>query len=195
MIAFKGFTKELTATLGKGIYQFEPGRTEVTEKSKTASTGFHCCENPIECMGWYSMYRGSRYFMVEAAGDINEDEAEKIACTELTLIKELSIKELVGHGMMYMIQHPMRERWRQHHAGIVVTDMNVSVSVSGDIAIVRSTNPKVKGVEGALLGLILEETPGVIAAAKLFEVGQDAKPDTWYTLTEDRKLMEVEDEV
>lgn len=195
MIAFKGFTKDLTATLGKGVYQFEPGRTEVTEKSKTASTGFHCCENPIECMGWYSMYKGSRYFMVEAAGDINEDESEKIACTELTLIKELSIKELVGHGMMYMIQHPMRERWRQHHAGIVVTDMDVSVSVGGDIAIVRSANPKVKGVKGALLGLILEERPGVIAAAKLFEVGQDAKPDTWYTLTEDRKLVEVEDEV
>lgn len=195
MIAFKGFTKDLTATMGKGVYQFEPGRTEVTEKSKTASIGFHCCENPIECMGWYSMYRGSRYFMVEAAGDINEDEFEKIACTELTLIKELSVKELVGHGMMYMVQHPMRARWKQRHAGIVVTDMNTSIDISGDIAIVRSANPRVKGVEGAILGLILEKEPGVITEAKLFEVGQDTKPGTWYTITEGRKLMEVKDEV
>ena len=133
--------------------------------------------------------------MVEAAGDINEDEFEKIACTELTLIKELSVKELVGYGMMYMVQHPMRTRWQQSHAGIVVTNINTSVLVSGDIAIVRSANPKVKGVEGAILGLILEKEPGVITEAKLFEVGQDTKPDTWYTLTEGRKLLEVEDEV
>ena len=195
MIAYKGFTKELTAIMGKGVYQFVPGQTEVTDESKTASTGFHCCENPIECMGWYSMYKGSRYFMVEAAGDINEDEFEKIACTELTLIKELSVKELVGYGMMYMVQHPMRTRWKQRHAGIVVTDMNTSVAVSGDIAIVRNANPRVRGVEGAILGLILEKEPGVITEAKLFEVGQNIKPDTWYTLVEGRKLVEVEDEV
>ena len=35
MIAFKRFTGELTATYGKGIFQYEPGKTYTEDASET----------------------------------------------------------------------------------------------------------------------------------------------------------------
>lgn len=55
MIAYKGFTKDLTARLGRGNYQFKPGETAIEENSKTVRSGFHCCENPFECLGYYNL--------------------------------------------------------------------------------------------------------------------------------------------
>lgn len=195
MRAYKGFTKDLTATMGRGVYQFEMGRVAVTEKSKTASSGFHCCENPFECLGYYPLGSDNRFFLVEAAGDINEDEYERIACTELMLVKELTLKELAGHGMMYMIKHPMRTGWKQARTHLTVTDTDSYAENTEDIVIVRSAYPKVKGVKGSILGLIVESVPGVITGAKLFNVDENVKVNTWYTLdVEDRKLIEVQDE-
>lgn len=34
MIAFKGFTEDLTANCGKGIYQYELGKTYIEEKAR-----------------------------------------------------------------------------------------------------------------------------------------------------------------
>lgn len=194
MIAYKGFTKELTARLGRGEYQFRAGETVREESSKTARSGFHCCENPFECLSYYPMGQGNRYFQVEAAGSIDEDGTERIACTELTLLRELSVKELAGHGMMYIVQHPMREKWKQSYSLLKVCEDTAYADREGAVAIARGQHPKVKGAAGSILGLILEPQPGVITAARLFVTGRNAKPDTWYTLKEDRKLEEVEHE-
>lgn len=194
MIAYKGFTKELTARLGRGEYQFRAGETVREESSKTARSGFHCCENPFECLSYYPLGQGNRYFQVEAAGSIDEDGSERISCTELTLVRELSVKELAGYGMMYIVQHPMREKWQQSRTHLSVCANEATAKCEGAIAIARGAHPKVKGAAGSILGLILEPQPGVITAARLFVTGRNVKTDTWYTLKEDRKLEEVEDE-
>ncbi len=194
MIAYKGFTKELTARLGSGTYQFRPGETYTEESSKTFRCGFHCCENPFECLAYYSLGAGNRFFQVEAAGSIDEDGDERISCTELTLVRELSVKELAGYGMMYIVQHPMREKWQQSREHLSVCADEATAKCEGAIAIARGTHPKVKGAAGSILGLILEPETGVITAARLFVAGRNVKPDTWYTLREDRNLEEVEHE-
>lgn len=194
MIAYKGFTKDITAIMGNGTYQFQPGETVKTETSKTMRTGFHCCENPFECLAYYPLGGANRYFQVEISGSIDEDEGERIACTEMTLLKELSLKEFAGYGMMYMVQHPLRTGWKQKRKCIEVTDEVVDNAQAGEIVIVRGHKPMVKGAAGSILGLILEPTPGQILAAKVFESGRDAKADTLYTLDADRKLREVPNE-
>lgn len=196
MIAYKGFTKELTARLGKGNYQFKPGETFEEKSSKTIKTGFHCCENPFECLGYYRLGTGDRFFQVEAAGSIDEDDGERIACTKITLIKELEIKEFAGHGMMYIVKHPLREKWQQSLDCIIVAPDRAEAQKTRGIAIARGKNPKVKGQMGSVLGLITEPEPGNITAAKLFVVGPESgtRGGTWYTLKEDRTLQEVQDE-
>lgn len=110
MIAFKGFTKNLTATMGKGTFQFKEGETYTEEESKCFRTGFHCAEDPFDCFHYYGLGNGNRYFMVEAAGSLNEDGSDsKISCTQITLLKELTLKEMAYYKIRYMILHPVRQ--------------------------------------------------------------------------------------
>ena len=41
MIVYKGMRGNMTCTMGKGIYQYEVGKTYREEQSKAANTGFH----------------------------------------------------------------------------------------------------------------------------------------------------------
>lgn len=193
MLAYKGFTKELTATKGKGVFEFEVGPTYTEEECKTVRNGFHCCENPFECLTYYPLNGSNRYFLVNAAGNIDEDEGERIACTKLTLLKELTLKEFAGHGMTYMVQHPMRDKWEKDHYGIKVAKEKAEATEKNNIAIARGKNPRVRGVEGAILGLLLEPVKGEIASAKLF-VPNKQQAGKWYTIDRERNLWEVRDE-
>lgn len=191
MIVFKGFTEDLTANCGKGIYQYEEGKTYTEEKSKTRTTGFHCAEYILDCMTWYKMDGKNRFFAVDAAGSIDEEEGcSMVVCTQITLLKELSVKEIAGYAMMYIVKHPLRS-WEKQIENIEVLKNKAESTKKNGIAIARGAHPRVKGVKGSVLGLILESEQGTILQAKLFEAGKEGKADTWYTLTEERELKEI----
>ena len=102
MIAYKGFRPGLIC---RG-YQFVMG-LNTTEKANCRENGFHCAEDPLDCLSYYSSLEHSEYYIVNAGGDIDEDEHDsKIACTELTVIKRLTKEELFLHGLAYMVDHP-----------------------------------------------------------------------------------------
>ena len=111
MIAYKGFRPGLIC---RG-YQFVMG-LNTTEKANCRENGFHCAEDPLDCLSYYSSLEHSEYYIVNAGGDIDEDEHDsKIACTELTVIKRLTKEELFLHGLAYMADHPRRV-WSSHVA-------------------------------------------------------------------------------
>ena len=74
MRTYKGFTEDLKATYGNGIFQYEPGKTYREEKSKTRSTGFHAAEYLPDCMMWYGLNDKSRFFLCESGGSIDEED-------------------------------------------------------------------------------------------------------------------------
>lgn len=190
MIAYKGFTKDLTARWGRGEYQFEIGKTAVEERSKTVNCGFHCCENPFECLRYYSMSRGDRFFKVEASGDIDEDGAERIACTELTLLKELTPLQFAFEGMKYIIEHPNRQKWQQNYCDVRVCVDEAEAKAVNHIAIARGENPKVKGAAESILGIIREVDGYGIVDAKLFIPGE-AEAGKWLMIGAGRTIVEV----
>ncbi|RHR51947.1 hypothetical protein DWX10_16140 [Clostridium sp. AF18-27] len=192
MIAYKGFDADLQARWGSGTYRYEAGKTYKEDRSKCASSGFHCAENPIDCLKWYPLGAGNRYFLVEASGSLDETTGDsKIACTQITLLKELTTKRLAGHAMIYMVKHPLRE-WERIETQLKICKDKADAPAAGHVAIARGEAPMVRGAEGAILGLI-REVGGIIEDAKLFEVTGDVKPYTWYTL-ENRTPKEVQDE-
>ena len=194
MKAYKGFTEDLWSRLGNGREEscsFSIGETKEVPESKTVRSGFHCCENPFECLTYYSMDGKNRFFIVEAAGDIDEDESERIACTKITLVKELSMKEFALEGMKYIIEHPDRANWKQSHGTVVVKQDEAEAKDQKSIAIARGTNPKVKGPEGSILGLIVEDGQ-VIKNAKLL-ICTGATADKWLRLTEEREVEVIEE--
>ena len=85
MICYKGFNQNLCCTMGRGTMQYEVGKTYTAESAKTANTGLHCVEEPIEVLRWYP---DGRYCIVAAEGDINESD-DKIACTQMRILKEI----------------------------------------------------------------------------------------------------------
>lgn len=190
MIAYKGFSGSLTSTMGNGKKEkcsFEPGKTYHEKESKTARSGYHCCENPFECLGYYGLDGSNRFFKVEASGDIDEDGAERISCTEITLLKELSVFEFALEGMRYIILHPDRKKWQQSHGNVLVREDYAEISMQG-IAIARGRNPVVRGPAGSVLGLIVEGDGG-ITGAKLF-IQDRAMEGKWCRLTPERKIQE-----
>lgn len=198
MIAFKGFTKDLTAVLGRGSFQFEPGMTYTEERSKCASGGFHCAEYPFDCFDYYAL-NGNRFFMVEAQGSIDEDETgSRIACTELTLLEELTVQKLAYWGMEYMIRHPVRE-WEKKLTDVCVRKEKAELewkSGPGAVIIARGRHPAVKGPLGSTLGLLSEEPEeGIFKAARLFVVdGSKWKADAWYTIDDNGMIVEAGNE-
>lgn len=194
MRTYKGFTEDLKATYGNGIFQYEPGKTYREEKSKTRSTGFHAAEYLPDCMMWYGLNGKSRFFLCESGGSIDEEDGcSMVVSTELTLIKELDLLDIAGHTMMYMVEHPQR-KWISTVGGVMITNDAAYTKTGTLLAIARGERPIVYGIEGMAVGWILE-SEGNIIAAKVGVVGQSGiKPGVKYTITANRELVEVQDE-
>jgi len=192
MKAYKGFNKELTSCLGDGNNdncKFTLGETKEVNSSKTASSGFHCCENPFECLKYYAFNGENRFFIVEAEGDIDEDEQERIACTKITIKEELTSFKFALEGMAYIINHSLREKWQQDYFNVKVCADKCEAKGVGHIAIARGKESRVKGVAGSILGLILEDDIG-IKAAKLI-VAPVQLENKWLTINNKREVVEV----
>ena len=181
MIAYKAFDKGLVC---RG-YQFIMGVNK-TEEANCAANGFHCAENPLDCLTYYPNMEDSEYCLVDAGGDIDEDHNDsKIACTELNIMKRLTLEELFLHGLAYMVDHPQRELCRH-----VKKDR---AKASGGYAVVRGSDPVACGSVGDILAFAKENPmTGCIEQIALTRVdGIKVLPDIWYSidLTE-RKVSE-----
>ena len=197
MIAFKGFTPDLTSRLGNGVKKdctFTPGCTMTAQESKTARTGYHCCENPFECLSYYEWDGRNRFFKVIAEGDIDEDDSERISCTQITLEQELNLFQFAMEGMKYMIEHPQRP-WQQERRRCQAKEEKAEATEEFGIAIARGENPKVRGVKGSVLGIILEKD-GEIQLAKIMELKgiYEEFADKWITINQKREVKVLEEE-
>lgn len=176
MLAYKGFNSNLQATMGHGTFQFEPGKTYVEEAAKCAKNGFHCAENPLTVFDYYRAME-SRFFVVKAAGDINQDGYDtRISCTEITLVKELSRIEMAALGCQYMLDHP-----KLANEKIVNTEMGQCFK-TGDFVVVRGKDPHAIGCKGSILFLVQEKKNArTIDGIYVINVdGEEFEDNTWY---------------
>ena len=193
MMAFKGFTPNLKSVMGDGKKEtchFVPGETKKVERSKTANSGFHCCEYPPDCLRYYS-WEKSRFFRVEAAGDIDEDEGERIATTEITLVEELDARKFAYYIMRYIAMYPRRKNWITNMTGVSIQPDKAKVSEVGHIAIARGSSPRVRGTEGSVVGLIVEKDEEIKNMKMLVVTSKYA--DKWLYIDKNRQLHVEED--
>ena len=91
MKAFKGFNKDLTC---KG-FQYEEGKEFHTEKAECCEEGFHACEYPLDCFGYYSPAQ-SVFHEVELSGDMDRrSDDTKVCATDIKIGARISIAGLV----------------------------------------------------------------------------------------------------
>ena len=101
MKGFKGFTKALTCK----NHQFEIGKTyEHAGEAKLCSSGFHFCEHPLDCFGYYSPH-DSRFAEIEADGVADQTEADtKRVCKKITIVTELSFSAIAQAAVEFVFK-------------------------------------------------------------------------------------------
>lgn len=182
MIAYKGFDKDLSCTSGGHKFQYKLGVVNKEPQANCRSNGFHCAENPLDCLSYYPNTIASVYYMVQASGDIDEDDIDsKISCTEMTLIKQLTLEELVKGGLAYMVKHPLRK----NATCVKSSEKN---GYRGNIVVVRDKYPYVAAEQiGTVIGLAREKTDSAdIDKIAVFTIdGEKYKPGITYGIRRD----------
>ena len=205
MKAYKGFASDMTC---RG-FRYEEGKSYKTDNAKCCETGFHACESPIDCFGYYAPGQ-SVYHEVELDGRIDRsDEDTKIAATKINIGARLNIPMLCKATFEYVRAKCTNE----HNAepGKAATAGSFGAATAGDrgaatsrgavsvgkygVGTVRATTPKIMGGMGAMLTIARErECNYDIVAWKSFVVdGETYKPYTWYTLDESGNVVEAKD--
>lgn len=95
MKAYKGFNKDMTC---RG-FQYEEWKTYETNEAMCCETGFHACENPLDCFSYYGP-NSSEYHEVECEGKIDRNHDlftdSKFACTKIKIGGKISIFDMVN---------------------------------------------------------------------------------------------------
>lgn len=170
MEGIKGLSKDMRATYGTGV-QLEAGKTYREEECKVYRNGWHFVEYAPDCLSYFPLGQGNHYFLIEAAGDINEEEDFRCCCTQITLVKELDLKAFAGMTMKYIVKNPKME-W-ERECGHLQIKREIARAQKDEIAIARGRDPKIHLKTGAIGGLIQEDKWGNIKCARVFEAEDD----------------------
>ena len=213
MKAYKGFNKDMTC---RG-FQYEEGKEYETDKAELCESGFHACLNPLDCFGYYSPSE-SVYHEVEIDdnGQRNSEDS-KVVGKKVKIGARLSVADICKLHFEFVKEHckPANSNAAGDNesasagyrgsasagesgsasagnCGSAVSRGSADVGENG-VAIVRGNGCRVKGGKGSYLAIAEEMTDSCdIKFYKAFKIdGKRYKPDTWYTLDENGKVVKA----
>ena len=129
MKAFKGFNKDLTC---RG-FQYEEGKEFHTEKADCCNEGFHACEYPLDCFGYYNPAE-SVFHEVELSGDMDRENSDtKVCATDIKIGARISIAGLVKAAIDFTMSRVNKEAksYEERGASSATGDCGAS-SATGD---------------------------------------------------------------
>ena len=139
IIAYKGFDEDLSC---RG-FQYEIGKEYCLEgELELCANGFHACQNPLDVFVYYPMSSYTRYAMVELWGDVDfATDNEKLCATNIRIVKEMSIDELVEIGIMYSLPKKDLEGGNERsYSMMIASDACASIASCGNYASINSKN-------------------------------------------------------
>ena len=210
MKAFKGFNKDLTC---RG-YQYEEGKEFHTERAECCDTGFHACEYPLDCFGYYDPAH-SVFHEVELSGEMDKSrDNTKVCATDIKIGARLSIAGLVKMAIDFTMSKVNKEAGSDERHGFAsATGYKGASSVSDPtgVAVAWGHEARAKGCKGAHLILSDWKYVGVrysdgdymdpydkesweLTGAKMVVVdGEKIKEDTYYRCIEGEIVEVTED--
>ena len=129
MKAFKGFNKDLTC---RG-FQYEEGKEFHTEKADCCNEGFHACEYPLDCFGYYNPAE-SVFHEVELSGDMDRENSDtKVCATDIKIGARISIAGLVKAAIDFTMSRVNKEaKSYEEHGASSATGYRGASSATGD---------------------------------------------------------------
>ena len=219
MRAFKGFNKDLTC---RG-YQYEEGKEFHTERAECCDTGFHACEYPLDCFGYYDPAH-SVYHEVELSGEMDKSgDNTKVCATDIKIGARLSIAGLVKMAIDFTMSKVNKEAGSDERHGFASATGDCgassatgykgasSVSDPTGVAVAWGHEARAKGCKGAHLILSDWKYVGArysdgdymdpydkesweLTGAKMVVVdGENIKEDTYYRCIEGEIVEVTED--
>ena len=159
MRAFKGFNKDLTC---RG-YQYEEGKEFHTERAECCDTGFHACEYPLDCFGYYDPAH-SVFHEVELSGEMDKSgDNTKVCATDIKIGARLSIAGFVKMAIDFTMSKVNKEAGSDERHGFASATGNCgassatgykgasSVSDPTGVAVAWGHEARAKGCKGAHL--------------------------------------------
>jgi hypothetical protein len=160
-LAYKAFAPGLVC---RGVAFKGIGEVNVTDAANCARNGWHCAEDPADCLRYYPDFKNSVYTIVSVGGDVDEDAVDsKISCTELTVLRVLEPADYLLHILLYMAKHPERECFAAKQG---------RGEARNGYVVVRGQQPYAKGQEGDLLAFARTQG-GKVAQTAIWRVGED----------------------
>ena len=210
MRAFKGFNKDLTC---RG-YQYEEGKEFHTERAECCDTGFHACEYPLDCFGYYDPAH-SVFHEVELSGEMDKsNDNTKVCATDIKIGARLSIAGLVKMAIDFTMSKVNKEAGSDERHGFAsATGYKGASSVSDPtgVAVAWGHEARARGCKGAHLILSDWKYVGArysdgdymdpydkesweLTGAKMVVVdGEKIKEDTYYRCIEGEIVEVTED--
>ena len=219
MKAFKGFNKDLTC---RG-YQYEEGKEFHTERAECCDTGFHACEYPLDCFGYYDPAH-SVYHEVELSGEMDRSgDNTKVCATDIKIGARLSIAGLVKMAIDFTMSKVNKEAGSDERHGFASATGDYgassatgykgasSVSDPTGVAVAWGHEARAKGCKGAHLILsdwrfigekywdgsykdMYNKDNWELTGAKMVVVdGEKIKEDTYYRCIEGEIVEVTED--
>ena len=195
--SYKGFNKDMTC---RG-FQYKEGKEYETSRAVVCNEGFHACEHPLDCLGYYPP-NTSVYHEVEQTGEFSSDSGSrdsKIASTKIKIGAKLSIAGLVQAAIDFTKSKTVTMQDATGYKG-ASSATGYSGASSADnstaVAVAWGYESKAKGCIGA--HIVCAEwkydnlnNDWVFVGAKMSIVdGVKIKADTYYTLR-DGEFVEV----
>ena len=210
MRAFKGFNKDLTC---RG-YQYEEGKEFHTERAECCDTGFHACEYPLDCFGYYDPAH-SVFHEVELSGEMDKSrDNTKVCATDIKIGARLSIAGLVKMAIDFTMSKVNKEAGSDERHGFAsATGYKGASSVSDPtgVAVAWGHEARAKGCKGSHLILsdwkyvgarysdgdymdpYDKESWELIGAKMVVVDGEKIKEDTYYRCIEGEIVEVTED--
>ena len=211
IVGYKGFRKDMTCR----DFQYKEGETyEMESKPSCCNRGFHFCENPVDCLGYYDP-NNSVYHKVEALGDLDKERGQKdtkVATNKIKIGARLSFKEMVDLSIDFTYKHCKKggkgSNKRSNNSVASNTGYSSVASNTGDRSVAKNTGKdgiaSSLGIEGQASGglgtwLVLaewwedEDWNWHVKEVKTVKVdGKEIKENTLYKL-ENGKIVEIEE--
>ena len=213
MKAYKGFKTDMTC---RG-FQFKEGKEYHEDSAVLCNSGFHACEAPLDCFGYYSPAE-SVYHEVELDEVSDERESDsKICGKNIKIGARLNIANLCKLQFDYVKSHCTNEYNAEKgkaatagesgaatagyrgaatagNYGAATSRGSVAVGNNG-VGLCRGDDIKARGGLGSILVIAVENEDSYDIKEWKAEVvdGVKIKADTWYKL-ENGEFVEIEDE-
>ena len=139
--AYKGLNKDMTCR----DFQYEEGKEYEEERAEACNCGFHACEHPLDCLGYYDPAH-SVYHEVEQSGEISKrSDDTKVASTKIKIGARVSIAGLVQAAIEYTKERakPEAEANKDYGASSATGDYGAS-SATGNCGASSATGYKGK---------------------------------------------------